>query len=523
MTAIDTPPPRAGRREWTALAVLSLAAMLITFDMFVLLLALPDLSAELRPSTVEQLWILDIYGFMVGGFLVTMGTLGDRIGRRKLLMIGAVSFAVASVIAAYSSSPEMLIAARALLGLAGATLAPSTLALISNMFRDPTQMGQAIGIWAGAFSLGAILGPVVGGFMLAHFWWGSVFLLAVPVMVLLLVLTPMLAPEFKDPNPGRLDLTSAGLSLVAMLAFIYSIKELSRHGLAPVPIAIGLISVALGVVFVRRQLGLTDPLLDVGMFRNRSFSTMMVGLLLYGLVGASALLFMTQYFTSVSNLSPLQAALCLVPGMVVATVSATVAPIVAKRVRPAYLIGYGLLGVVVAFVWFAQLDADSGALPLIIGYAIIGLCDGPLVSLGTGLVVGAAPPEKAGQSSSMAQVSNEAGAALGVALLGSVGAIVYRDQLDGAVPPDVPADSAAAAQENIASAVTEASTLPEPASSGLLDAAHNAFTSGLNMFGWVSAGLVLAAAAVIIVTLKDIPAMAEEPAPAEEEAVPADR
>ncbi len=505
MIGIDVSTARAGRREWTALAVLCLAAMVVTFDMFVLLLALPDLSADLRPSTVEQLWILDIYGFLVGGFLVTAGTLGDRIGRRRLLLVGAGCFAVASVLCAYATSPELLIAGRALLGLAGATLAPSTLALISTMFADPVQRGQAIGIWSGSFALGAILGPVVGGLMLAHFWWGAVFLLAVPVMVLLLVLAPVLVTEYRVPDAGKLDLTSAALSLVAMLAFIYCVKELSRYGFGPGPVLIGLLGLAAGVAFVRRQLRLTDPLVDLGMFRHRSFGTMLVGLLLYGLVGASCLLFLTQYFQSVAELTALQAALCLLPGMVVATASSVVAPMLARHIRPALLIGYGLLGVVAVFVWFSQVESHSGPVPLIIGYAVIGLCDGPLVSLGTGLVVGAAPPAKAGQSSSLAQVANEAGAALGVALLGSVGAGVYRHQFDAAPPAEVPADSVDAAREGVASASAEAATLPDPASAELLTAARNAFTDGFNVFGGVSAVLVLAAAVLVLVTLRGIP------------------
>jgi DHA2 family multidrug resistance protein-like MFS transporter len=504
VTAMDTTPPRAGRRQWAGLAVLSLAAMLVTFDLLVLLLALPGLSADLRPSTVEQLWILDIYGFMVGGFLVTMGTLGDRIGRRRLLMIGAVCFGVASLLSAYAVSPAMLIVARALLGIAGATLAPSTLALISNMFQDRTQMSQAIGIWASAFALGAILGPIVGGFLLAHFWWGSVFLLAVPVMVILVVLIPILLPEFKNPNAGKLDLTSAALSVGAMLSVIYCIKELSRHGVRPVPLAIGLLGVALGIVFARRQLRLADPMLDLAMFRNRSFSTMVVGLLLYGLVSASCMLFITQSFQSVSGLTPLQAALCLLPGMVLTTAGSMVAPIIARRVKPAYLIGFSLVGVLLAYASFALLRPDSGPLPLIIGFAVIVMLQAPLVSLGTGLAVGAAPPEKAGQSSSVVQVSNEAGAALGVALLGSIGALVYRGQLGGALPAGVPAGSADAARENVAGAVSEAANLPDPVGAGLLTAAREAFTSSLNVFGLICAVIVLAVAVLVVVTLRHL-------------------
>jgi MFS transporter, DHA2 family, multidrug resistance protein len=524
VTAIDASPPRAGRREWAGLAVLSLAAMMVTFDLLAMLLALPGLSADLRPSTVEQLWILDIYGFLVGGFLIPMGSLGDRIGRRRLLQIGAVAFAVASLLSAYATSPAMLIAGRALLGIAGATLSPSTLALLSNMFRDRTQLGQAIGIWASAFALGAILGPVVGGFLLAHFWWGSVFLLAVPVMVLLLVLIPILVPEFKNPNAGRLDLVSAVLSVAGMLGIIYCIKEMSRHGADPLAIVVGLAGIALGILFVLRQRRLADPMLDLAIFRTRSFSTMLVGLLLYGLVSASAMLFITQYFQSVAGLSPLKAALCLLPGMVLTTAGSTVAPLIARRIRPAYLIGCGLVGVLVAYALFSLVQPDSGPAPLIILFAVMVMCQAPMVSLGTGFVVASAPPEKAGQSSALVQIGNETGAALGVALLGSIGAIVYRSQLADSLPTGLPAGAADGARENVATAVTEASSLPEPAHTGLLDAAHAAFTTSLNVYGLISAGIVLAVAAIVFVTLRHIPATGSqssaEAAPAEETEAP---
>src|SRR5688500_3884930 len=212
MTAAEA--PKAGRREWIGLAVLALACVVYAMDLTVLHLAVPSLSADLQPTSAQLLWIIDIYGFMVAGALITMGTLGDRIGRRRLLLIGAVAFSLASLLAAFSTSAEMLIASRALLGIAGATIAPSTLSLIRNMFQDPGQRTFAIGIWVTAFSLGGAIGPIVGGALLEFFWWGSVFLLAIPVMGLLLVLGPFLLPEYKDPDAGRLDLFSAALSLV---------------------------------------------------------------------------------------------------------------------------------------------------------------------------------------------------------------------------------------------------------------------------------------------------------------------
>ena len=495
-----TTEPRAGLREWAGLAVLAIAVMMITFDMFVLLLALPGLTADLHPTAVEQLWIIDVYGFLVAGFLITMGTLGDRIGRRKLLMIGAACFAIASLLSAFATSPAMLIGARALLGVAGSTLAPSTLALVSTMFRNPTQMGVAVGIWAGGFTVGAILGPIVGGLLLAHFWWGSVFLIGVPIMAALIVLSAVLVPEFKDPDAGRIDIASVVTSLVAMLAVVYALKELARHGWQPLPLVVGVAGLALWTLFVRRQRKLAEPLLDVGLFAGRSFSAMLFGLSLYGLVGASSMLFITQFLQSVADLTPIDTALCLLPGMVAGTASATLSPLLGRRVRPAYLIGGGVLGVAAVFGWFTQLDPGSSPTVLIVGFALMGLFEGPLISLGTNLVISGAPPEKAGSAASMAQVANEAGGALGIAIMGSIGAAVYLNEL-----ATTTVHAPAAAQENIASAVAAATTLPPTAADALLAVARSAYVDGMTVFAGVSAGVLVVAAVFIVAVLRHVP------------------
>src|SRR5216117_55731 len=273
MTVTEAPvPARATRQEWVGLAVLALGALMYVMDLTVLHLAIPRMSEELRPTSTQLLWILDIYGFFVAGSLITMGTLGDRIGRRRLLLIGAAAFGVASVIAAYSRSAEMLIAARALLGVAGATIAPSTLSLIRNMFHDPHQRTFAIGVWVTSYSIGGAVGPLLGGVLLEYFWWGSVFLLGVPVMVLLLVLGPVLLPEFRDPAAERLDLFSAALSLVAVLLVIYGLKRIAEHGLALVPTLTIVTGLVVGIVFLRRQRLLAHPLIDLHLFRSRAFS-----------------------------------------------------------------------------------------------------------------------------------------------------------------------------------------------------------------------------------------------------------
>src|SRR5215217_5519624 len=255
----------------------------------------PKVSADLKPTSSQLLWILDIYGFLLAGFLITMGTLGDRIGRRRLLLIGAAAFGAASVLAAFSTSSEMLIATRALLGIAGATLAPSTLALIRNMFLNPAQRTLAIGVWATSFSAGAAIGPLAGGVLLEYFWWGSVFLLAVPVMALLLVLGPVLLPEFRDPEAGWLDLPSAALSLATVLAAIYGLKQIAQDGPGWLPVISIAAGVALGVVFVLRQRGLADPLIDLRLFRVPAFTASLVAFLFSIFVIAGIFFFIAQY------------------------------------------------------------------------------------------------------------------------------------------------------------------------------------------------------------------------------------
>src|SRR5918996_1113566 len=304
---------KAGRREWIGLGALALACLLYAMDLTVLHLAVPRLSADLRPSSTELLWIIDIYGFLVAGSLITMGTLGDRIGRRRLLMIGAGAFGIASLAAAFSTSPGMLIASRAFMGVAGATLAPSTLSLIFNMFTDPRQRSVAVGVWIASFSAGGAIGPVGGGLLLEQFWWGSVFLLALPVMAALLLLGPRVLPEYRAPNAGRLDLTSAALSLAAILTVIYGLKQVAIEGFGVVPALSILAGVALALVFLRRQVRLEDPMIDLRLFRIPVFSASLTTYLLSIFVAFGFFLFVAQYLQLVLGLSPLEAGLWSLP------------------------------------------------------------------------------------------------------------------------------------------------------------------------------------------------------------------
>ena len=309
-------PARATRREWVGLAVLTLAALVYAMDLTVLNLAVPRISEELRPTSAQLLWIIDIYGFLVAGLLITMGTLGDRIGRRKLLLGGAAGFALASLLAASSSSPEMLIASRAIMGIAGATIAPSTLSLIFAMFLDTRQRSTAIGVWIGAYSAGSAIGPVIGGVLLVFFWWGSVFLIGVPVMALLLVLGPRTLPEYKDPNARSLDVLSAAMSLLAILAVVFGLKELAQDGVGPLPVGSIVAGLLLGVAFVRRQLQLESPIIDVRLFRIRAFSASLGTYFLGIFVVVGYFLFIAQYLQLVLGLSPIEAAVWSLPSAI---------------------------------------------------------------------------------------------------------------------------------------------------------------------------------------------------------------
>src|SRR3954453_1869385 len=294
-------------RKWIGLAVIALPCLVYAMDLNVLNLALPAISADLAPSSTELLWIVDIYGFMVAGALITMGALGDRIGARRMLLIGAFAFAVTSVLAAFATSAGMLIAARALLGLAGATLAPSTLSLIRTLFEDPRQRTFAIGVWATSYSVGAAIGPLAGGAVLEFAWWGSVFLLGVPVMVLTLVLGPRYLPERREGASGRVDVASAALSLGAVLAVIYGLKQLAVGGSLPVVwVALGVVA---GALFVRRQRRLADPLIDLSLFRVPAFSAALATNLVAFFVIFGMALFTSQYAQSVLGYTPLIAGL----------------------------------------------------------------------------------------------------------------------------------------------------------------------------------------------------------------------
>lgn len=494
--------PLATRREWTGLAVIALACVLYSMDLTVLNLAVPELARDLRPTASQLLWIIDIYGFMVAGLLLVMGALGDRLGRRRVLLIGAAAFGAASVLAAFSQTAGQLIAARALLGVAGATLAPSTLSLISAMFRDERERTFAISLWVMSFSVGAIIGPVVGGVLIQWFWWGSVFLAGVPVMALLLVLGPLVLPERRDPGAGRIDLASAALSLLAVLSAIWGVKLWAEHGAslgALVAIGAGL---ALGWTFVRRQGRLADPLVDLGLFSSPVFSLSLGinGLAIFFMFGA--FVFQAQYLQLVAGLSPLEAGLWSLPGAVAFTLASPFTAALVARFTAARVMAAGLL---VAMAGFAVLALAESLGAVVAGGVVLSLGFTPVVTLTTGFVVGAAPVEKAGVASALSETAAELGGAMGIAVLGSLLTVVYRTRMAAADLAALPSEAAEAARATLAGAAEAAALLPPGEGDALLAPARAAFLDAFHLTATLGAVALAALAALTLRVLTNAP------------------
>jgi DHA2 family multidrug resistance protein-like MFS transporter len=499
---IDIAPVKATRREWVGLAVLALACLLYVMDLTVLHLAVPAISADLQPTSTQLLWIIDIYGFFVAGSLITMGTLGDRLGRRRLLLGGAAAFGVFSVMAAFAVSAEMLILARALLGIAGATLAPATLSLIFHMFEDPRERSIAVGVWIGAFSAGAAIGPVLGGLVLELFWWGAVFLLALPVMALLLMLGPRVLPEYRDPDARRLDVLSAAMAVTAVLAVIYGLKEVALHGFDTLPVGSIGFGLVIGTVWAWRQTRLEDPMVDVRLFRLRTFDTALAINFLSVFVSVGYFLFVAQYLQLVVGLTPLAAGLWSLPSAIGFIVGSQAAPRIVQRVRPVHLIGAGLGIAALGLGVLTQVSADGDLGAVVASSVVISLGLAPVFGLTTEMIVGSAPPERAGAASGISETASELGGALGIAILGSIGVAIYRSEVIDGLPTGVAGEAAANAADTLGGAVAVAAQLPAAVGDALLETARTAFVSGMQLTAAVSAVVALGLAILAFALLR---------------------
>ncbi|WP_062208743.1 MFS transporter [Streptomyces sp. NBRC 109706] len=422
----DTHKP--GLRAWLGLAVILGPVLLVAMDGSVLFLAMPKVTEALSPTADQALWTLDIYGFIVGSLLITFGNIGDRYGRLKLLMIGVTLFGLASLGAAFASSPEMLITFRALMGLAGATLLPSALAVLSELFVDPKQRAQAIGIFAAAFAAGFAIGPAVGGQLLSHFWWGSVFLVNLPVIVLFLALAPVLLREVEASRPGRIDALSVVLSVVGLLMSIYSVKHMAAEGVDSVTVAIGVVGLVVLAWFIKRQLGLERPLIEFSLFRDRVFTIAIItGLLPLAAWSATAYL-SGVYLQSVLGISVLRAAYLTIPGALLLTVTCIVTPMLVARIGKRTALVTCHFFIAVGLLLLLPIASSGGVGWYIASTVLAGVGYGISFSLVAETAVAAVPSERAGSAAAIAETSNEIGNALGIALLGSLSVLIFRLQ-----------------------------------------------------------------------------------------------
>lgn len=480
-------------RKWFSLGLLLLPTAIMTVDLGVLWMATPALTAQLQPTSAELLWINDVYGFVIAGFLVVMGVLGDKVGRRKVLMVGMALFILSSVLAAFAQTATMLIAARALLGITGAAILPSTLSLIRHLFDDEAQRTKAIAMWVTALSVGVALGPILGGLMLQHFHWGSVFLLGIPIMLFSLLFARIFLPEYKDPKAGKVDLVSAAMFLVAMLSVVYTIKHLAEAGPDATTIAITIIALFMGALFTRRQKRLAHPLFDLYLFKNHRF-TMALILLLLGLMALNGVEYLVpQFFQFVYVQSPLATSLLLLPGAAALVAGSQLTPRAASRWGSITTIITGLL---VALVGYGLLIAGSYGTNVVwiaTGFATIMFGIAPITVLGTAMVIGQVAPEKAGAAAALGQTSYELGLAAGIALTGSLSVAVYRSYIDTHLTMPLPPEAVVAAKDTAGGALGVAQSLQGSVSSEYIRIVTSAFS--------VSFRVAVIASIVIVVSL----------------------
>lgn len=495
------------KQRWLALVVLMLPVLLVSVDNTVLAFAIPSISQALAPTGTQQLWIIDVYSLVLAGLLVPMGSLGDRLGRKKLLLIGSTGFAVVSAVAAFAPSAGWLILARASLGFFGAMLMPSTLSLIRNIFTNSSERRTAIAVWASMFSAGAALGPIVGGFLLEHFAWGAVFLMAVPVLVLFLAVAPVSVPESKDPQPGPIDLLSIVLVMAAMSPIVFAIKHLAEDGFDLLGVVAALVGVVCGWLFVRRQLHRKEPMLDVLLFKNTVFTGAILSNLISIMAMTGFIFFVSQHLQLVSGLTPMRAGIFLLPGLVLTIISGLLVVQLVPRVHPAVVVAGSLLVNAVGYAVVILTGNTATDIGLMMAFILLGIGVGAGETIANDLMLASVEPEKAGAASAISETSYEVGAVLGTAVLGGILTAAY--QLNVLLPHGLNDEEAQVAGETLGGATEVAHARGGDIGAQLLESAQHAFDGGVVWTSVISMTLMVGAAALAFMMLRSADPHAE--------------
>ncbi|WP_405829511.1 MFS transporter [Streptomyces sp. NBC_00105] len=487
-----------GANRWVVLAVLCVSLVLVALDATILHVAVPSVTEDLRPGSIELLWIVDAYPLVCASLLILFGTLGDRVGRRRILLLGYGLFGVASAIAALADNAQVLIAARALLGIGGAMIMPATLSILRQVFPDRRERALAIGIWTAVAAVGAASGPVLGGFLVQHFWWGSVFLINIPLMALILPLGRWLLPESRGSADGPWDVVGALMAAAGVLGSVLGIKRLGaeRHLLdahAVVPLLLGAV---LLVLFVRRQKRRTHPLIDMRMFSRAAFSTSVACIVLAMLALVGLELIAVQYLQLVLELSPLETGLRLLPLTFAAMAAGATGSYTLGRVGPRTMVSLGFLLTAFAVLLLTLMGQHDRPLLLTVGFILLGFGLQTTLFAAYESMLSEAPAATAGGAASIGETSYQLGAGIGIALLGSVMNAAYRPGLAGV--PGVSKADAAGAANSLGEAYQIAAHLGGPAGASLYAAARHSFVHGLHVTLLVSAALLFAGAVMAL-------------------------